>query len=40
MARVKIDETILEDAVLTMSGGMPHNNMPPYIAIYMWRRTA
>lgn len=21
-------------------GGMQHNNMPPYIAIYMWRRTA
>lgn len=21
-------------------GGTPHNNMPPYIAIYMWRRTA
>ena len=21
-------------------GGMQHNNMPPYIAVYMWRRTA
>lgn len=21
-------------------GGTPHNNMPPYIAVYMWRRTA
>lgn len=22
------------------SGGNPHNNMPPYRAFYMWRRTA
>lgn len=21
-------------------GGKPHNNMPPYIAVYMWQRTA
>ena len=21
-------------------GGQPHNNMPPYLAVYMWRRTA
>lgn len=21
-------------------GGMQHNNMPPYIAVYMWRRIA
>lgn len=21
-------------------GGRPHNNMPPWIAVYMWRRTA
>ena len=20
-------------------GGQPHNNMPPYLAVYMWRRT-
>lgn len=24
-----------------MAGGdQPHNNMPPYLAVYMWRRTA
>lgn len=21
-------------------GGQPHNNMPPYVAVYIWRRTA
>ena len=21
-------------------GGQPHNNMPPYLAVYMWQRTA
>lgn len=21
-------------------GGQPHNNMPPYITVYMWKRTA
>lgn len=24
----------------TSGGGQPHNNMPPYIAVYMWKRTA
>ena len=21
-------------------GSQPHNNMPPYITVYMWKRTA
>lgn len=21
-------------------GGQPHNNLPPYVGVYMWRRTA
>ena len=21
-------------------GGQPHNNMPPYLAVYVWRRAA
>lgn len=23
-----------------VGGGQPHNNMPPYLAVYMWKRTA
>ena len=24
----------------TMGGGQPYNNMPPYLAVYFWQRTA
>lgn len=24
----------------TVGGGQPHNNMPPYFAVYIWYRTA
>lgn len=26
--------------IYTNGGGAAHNNMPPYLAVYMWRRTA
>ena len=25
---------------LNAGGNQPHNNMPPYLAVYMWKRTA
>lgn len=27
-------------SISTDGGGQPHNNMPPYIAVYIWQRTA
>ena len=26
--------------IMSNGGSQPHNNMPPYLAVYMWRRTA
>ena len=31
--------TIINGAIAA-GGSQPHNNMPPYLAIYIWRRTA
>lgn len=28
------------NATDTSGGNQPHNNMPPYLAVYMWQRTA
>ena len=28
------------EVISTTGGGQPHNNMPPYLAVYMWKRTA
>lgn len=29
-----------ESYVAKTGGSQPHNNMPPYLAVYMWQRTA
>lgn len=28
------------DCISTFGYGQPHNNMPPYLTVYMWKRTA
>lgn len=30
----------LKNAINPTGGGQPHNNMPPYLAVYAWRRAA
>ena len=35
--------TVLNDGSYktgNIGGGQPHNNMPPYLVVYMWKRTA
>ena len=33
-------KNISSKAILATGGGQPHNNMPPYLAVYMWKRTS
>ena len=37
---VGIDSDFAVWHVLSTGGDEPHNNMPPYLAVYMWKRTA
>ena len=34
------DRTPGKNVTTSTGGGLPHNNMPPYLAVYMWKRTA
>lgn len=38
-ATTNSDLTSVEDTT-TVGGSQPHNNMPPYLAVYVWQRTA
>ena len=29
-----------QNTTLETGGGQPHNNMPPYLAVYIWKRVA
>lgn len=36
-----LEQTSLSNNIVASSGnGTPHNNMPPYLVVYMWKRTA
>ena len=30
----------IEQHIRNTGGGSPHNNMPPYLAVYMWKRVS
>lgn len=34
------NESTIDEATLNTGGSRPHNNMPPYLAVYVWKRTA
>lgn len=39
-ARAVISGSSLRYATANTGGDQPHNNMPPYVTVYMWKRTA
>lgn len=34
------NETYVRGVNFAAGGGQPHNNMPPYLSVYVWQRTA
>lgn len=36
----KTGATSVSNVVFNVGGGAAHNNMPPYLAVYMWKRVA
>ena len=34
------NESTIDEETFNTGGSQPHNNMPPYLAVYVWKRTA
>lgn len=35
-----VTEQLTNDSMYNAGGNQPHNNMPPYLAVYVWKRIA